>query len=52
MIFKARTNIQSGDYSTVTSAAFDAGVVHLSRFASVYQHIYGETPSETLKRST
>ena len=51
-IFKARKNLQSGAHSTVTSAAFDAGVVHLSRFASVYQHIYGETPSETLKRWT
>ncbi|MFJ8957774.1 AraC family transcriptional regulator [Lentzea sp. NPDC102401] len=36
---------------TVTDAAASWGFVHLGRFAGTYRGRYGETPSETLRRS-
>jgi AraC-like DNA-binding protein len=37
--------------ATVTSAALDEGVEHLSRFAGAYRRQFGELPSETLRRA-
>ncbi|QQA41292.1 helix-turn-helix domain-containing protein [Pelagovum pacificum] len=37
--------------TTVTSAALDAGLVHLGRCSALYREQFGELPSETLCRS-
>ncbi|MFO1414184.1 MAG: AraC family transcriptional regulator [Burkholderiales bacterium] len=36
--------------TSVTQVAHDAGFVHLGRFAQRYRSLYGESPSQTLKR--
>lgn len=36
---------------SVTQIAHDAGFVHLGRFAGRYRAVYGESPSNTLRRS-
>lgn len=36
---------------TATVAAFDHGINHLGRFAARYRQLFGELPSETLRRS-
>lgn len=36
---------------TVTSAAVDCDFSHLGRFAAIYRQQFGESPSETLRRS-
>jgi len=38
--------------ATVTRTAFHRGVTHLGRFAREYSAAFGESPSETLRRST
>jgi AraC-like DNA-binding protein len=35
----------------VSDAALDSGFVHLGRFAVAYRRRYGESPSETLRRT-
>jgi transcriptional regulator GlxA family with amidase domain len=40
---------QAGD--TVSAIALDFGFSHLGRFASSYRRVFGETPSETLRRA-
>jgi AraC-like DNA-binding protein len=37
--------------TTVTGAALDSGFTHLGRFAHAYRARFGESPSETLRRS-
>jgi len=37
--------------ATVTELAHEAGFVHLGRFAARYQRAFGESPSQTLRRS-
>jgi len=37
--------------ATVTNVALNSGFVHLGRFAATYRRRYGESPSETLRRS-
>jgi len=50
---KMRSGLMSPDEMTsVTSAAHDAGLVHLGRASIVYRERFGESPSATLKRST
>ena len=50
---KMRSGLMSPDEMTsVTSAAHDAGLVHLGRTSIVYRERFGESPSATLKRST
>jgi transcriptional regulator GlxA family with amidase domain len=34
----------------VTGIALDAGITHMGRFAVRYRDVYGESPSETLRR--
>lgn len=36
--------------STVTDVAFDTGFWHLGDFARAYKHLFGRSPSETLRR--
>ena len=36
---------------TVTEAAYSCGFQHLGRFAGEYRELFGETPSETLRRT-
>ncbi len=36
---------------TVSSIAFDCGIMHLGRFAAAYRRRYGEAPSATLART-
>jgi AraC-like DNA-binding protein len=36
--------------TSVTSAAFSSGFLHLARFSSYYQLAFGESPSQTLRR--
>lgn len=47
---QARSRLESGAVS-VTDAAFEAGFVHLGRFAGFYRQAFGETPSQTLRRA-
>lgn len=37
---------------TVTSIAMDHGFTHLGRFSAFYRQMYGELPSETLRKTT
>jgi len=39
------------DRTTVTDAALTVGLFHFSRFSSAYRNVYGELPSETLRRT-
>lgn len=47
----ARRRLQQADPRTltVTEVAADLGINHLGRFAGDYRHIYGESPSATLR---
>ena len=48
---QARFALEHADeHTTVTSAAYDAGFWHLGRFSRSYASMYGEMPSETLRR--
>jgi AraC-like DNA-binding protein len=38
--------------TTVEAVAYRWGLVHMSRFAAAYRSLFGEAPSETLRRST
>jgi AraC-like DNA-binding protein len=38
--------------TTVEAVAYRWGLVHMSRFAAAYRSSFGESPSETLRRST
>lgn len=48
---QARRMLVSGTSVSVTAAAFECGIAHLGRFARQYQNVYGELPSQTLKRA-
>lgn len=37
--------------ATVSTVALDCGFTHLGRFASQYKRLFGELPSETLRRA-
>jgi AraC-like DNA-binding protein len=51
-LVKMRSGLSAPDEMTsVTSAAHDAGLVHLGRASIVYRERFGESPSATLKRS-
>jgi|GEM_PF-2137098 len=39
------------DLTTVADAALTVGLLHFGRFSSAYRNMYGELPSETLRRS-
>jgi AraC family ethanolamine operon transcriptional activator len=43
---------RDGPGVTVKKVAIDHGFTDPSRFASAYQHLFGELPSQTLKRNT
>ena len=43
--------LNPGDRTSVTSAALDAGLVHLGRSSKRYFDRYGEFPSDTLRRA-
>lgn len=47
---RARRTLESGSDS-VTEAAFEVGIDHLGRFSGDYRHLFGECPSETLRRA-
>lgn len=47
----ARRRLLSGTYPTVTSVALDSGFEHLGRFSAGYRERFGESPSETLRRT-
>lgn len=36
---------------TVSTVALDRGVAHFGRFASAYKAMFGESPSQTLRRA-
>ena len=42
--------LQASLGSSVTSIAMECGFTHMSRFAAEYKRLFGEAPSETLKR--
>jgi AraC-like DNA-binding protein len=42
--------LEGGDCGDVTHLAARWGFTHLGRFASSYQKIFGEKPSQTLRR--
>ena len=44
--------LQAYPGSSVTSIALDCGFAHLGRFAVEYKRYFGESPSETIKRTT
>ena len=51
-LVKMRSGLSAPDEMTsVTSAAHDAGLVHLGRASIVYRERFGVSPSATLKRS-
>ena len=41
-----------GDGVTVTDVALRWGVTHLGRFAQEYRRMFGESPSQTLRRGS
>ena len=44
--------LRDGDpRTTVTSAALDAGLLHLGRSSALYRGHFGELPSDTLRRA-
>jgi AraC-like DNA-binding protein len=45
-----RSLLESVPGDSVTRLAYDAGFVHLGRFAARYRSTYRESPSETLRR--
>lgn len=45
-----RQLLERGRATTVTATATDWGFDHLGEFASAYRGLFGETPSETLRR--
>jgi AraC-like DNA-binding protein len=45
-----RCLLQAGPGASVTAIATQVGFSHLGRFAGMYLHAYGETPSQTLRR--
>ena len=51
---RAREALQAAarDTTTVRAVAARLGIVHMGRFAAAYREAFGETPSETLNRST
>lgn len=49
-LYLARTRLQSGEYGTVNAVAHSCGFWELGRFASQYRRLFGELPSEALKR--
>lgn len=50
---RAREALAAADPSTTTvrAVAMHLGILHMSRFAAAYRDAFGETPSETLRRS-
>jgi AraC family ethanolamine operon transcriptional activator len=46
----ARRALLSGHAGSVTAAATDFGFFHFGRFAQDYRGLFGETPSETMRR--
>ena len=43
---------ERGRETTVTTTATDWGFDHLGEFATAYRHLFGETPSQTLRRQS
>lgn len=48
----ARTLLSSGRAPTVTAAAMHSGFSHFGRFSIAYKRAFGESPSDTLARTT
>jgi len=48
---RVRESLVDGSADSVTDAALRWGVTHLGRLAGDYREAFGETPSETLRRS-
>ena len=48
---QAHDLITMGGATSVTEAAFAAGITHLGRFSAQYRERFGEVPSETLQRT-
>ncbi len=49
---RVRNDLLAGpEGRSVTSVAMENGVLHLGRFAANYRQLFGESPSDTLKRS-
>jgi AraC family ethanolamine operon transcriptional activator len=46
----ARRALLSGRAGSVTAAATDFGFFHFGRFARDYRGLFGEAPSETMRR--
>ncbi|MDO4682996.1 MAG: AraC family transcriptional regulator [Lautropia sp.] len=47
---RARTELLSGEASSVASVALRWGFAHMGRFGNDYKKRYGETPGQTLRR--
>jgi AraC-like DNA-binding protein len=50
-LYLARQRLREGDKATVTAVAASLGFWDLSRFAKNYRDVFGELPSDTLRRS-
>ena len=48
---RVRQDLLTGQRSSITDVAFHHGFNHLSRFAGHYLRMFGERPSETLRRA-
>jgi transcriptional regulator GlxA family with amidase domain len=51
LAFARRALLEPGRSTTVTMVAMDHGFTHLGRFSVLYRQIYGESPSETLRKA-
>lgn len=51
-LYLVRSRLRNREYSLVSEAAYSCGFWELSRFSRQYKAVFGELPSETLRKSS